>query len=182
MTRWATFRRLPTLASFRAEDAKGAGRWHLRVGHILVFIMLAGCANTSLFATDMTGQWSVTSTNLANDNFTVTWIMSVNQSGSALVGSAYVLGNYAGSISGDVSGNRFKFRLSIPSSNGGGYADFTGTVSGQTASGSYTASGGGYGPISGSRGSTTFATQADREGGVGAGGLGAVLQELGLTQ
>jgi hypothetical protein len=84
--------------------------------------------------------------------------MDFNQSGSALSGGGYFDGTLVGTINGSVGHNNFGWRLTVFSTYGGGYADFEATTNGSTFTGTYEASAGGYGPISGNRMSSNSVT------------------------
>jgi hypothetical protein len=128
----------------------------------VLILFLAGCSKSPV---DMRGSWSVTATNRANGNFTFVHTMNVRQSGTTLSGSAYIDGYYFGTVSGSVDGNKFSMRVNVSSSYGGGHFNYSGSAGADTFSGSYTASGGGYGPISGNRMSSASLGASEAQGG-----------------
>lgn len=115
---------------------------------LILIALLASCSITAI-PVNMSGTWSATFTNRANLDKEATFTLRVTDTGSSLSGSAYIGGIYAGSIRGTRSGGNFEFRLPI---SGVGTFQVEGkTTSTDRFTGSYTANGGGYGPVSGSR-------------------------------
>jgi hypothetical protein len=115
---------------------------------ITTMLFLAGC-NSSGVSIDMTGTWSATFTNNANNDAKVTFTLNLIESGSSLSGSASLSGVFVGSISGSRNGSKFTFTLPV---SGVGTFNVEGTTTSlNNFSASYTASGGGYGHVNGSR-------------------------------
>ena len=92
---------------------------------------------------DVTGVWNSAS---ATEHLNGTIVMTLSQNGSAVSGTFYDSHGESGTVSGSVSGDTITFRASY--TNSGWWVDFTGTASGGTMSGSYSASDGSTGSMS----------------------------------
>jgi hypothetical protein len=115
---------------------------------LVLVLVLASCGTSTPIPINLTGIWSMDVTNNANDYKKGTFTLNLSQIGSSVSGSAYVSGAYAGSISGSNNDGSFSFTLATTAGSM--------NIKGKTTSlnyfyGDYTASAGGYGPVSGTR-------------------------------
>jgi hypothetical protein len=119
-------------------------RW-LGIGAI---VLLAGCGPA--VPIDASGVWDLEYTNIANNDFQGTMTYLLSQDDITITGFAGI-----GGICGDVSGRMVRYTLTLVFElyEVCGDATFytTGTVLGDSFEGTYTASGGGKGPVVGRR-------------------------------
>lgn len=92
---------------------------------------------------DVTGTWAVTLTSNAGGG-TIT--MNLTQSGSSVTGTV-IIGGYTGNLSGSVTGSNISLTVPDPQPTcSGSVGSLTGTVNGNTMSGSHTSTAGGTCP------------------------------------
>jgi hypothetical protein len=104
---------------------------------VLGLIILAGCGDdTTGPATpvDVTGSWTAAGTDANGSGFTL--ILTLEQSGTTVTGTARIINVITGTITGSVSGNKLTFQFTMPS-NCSGALSGTATASGGQLNGSF---------------------------------------------
>jgi hypothetical protein len=123
---------------------------------VLLCFVLMSCSSGSTPDINVAGTWATTFVNEARADTKTTLDLQLTQSGDALGGKASVEGENFGTVQGKKSGNVLTFTVTVdPSVGTGTFSVTTSSLSQNSFSGTYTASGGGFGTVSGTRSSTS---------------------------